>query len=40
MINLKVRATFVRDTLRGDTEIEIRVELLEVLTDRYYDDDE
>ena len=40
MINLKVRATFVRDTLRGDNEIEIRVELLEVLTDRYDDDDE
>jgi len=40
MINLKVRATFQRDTLRGDPEIEIRVELLEVMTDRYEDDDE
>ena len=40
MINLKVRATFVRDTLRGDAEIEISVELLEVMTDRYEDDDE
>ena len=40
MINLKVRATFVRDTLRGDTDIEITVELLEVMTDRYDDDDD
>ena len=40
MINLKVRATFVRDTLRGDNEIEIQVELIEVMTDRYDDDDD
>ena len=40
MINLKVRCTFVRDTLRGDSEIEISVQLLEVLTDRYEDDDD
>ena len=40
MINLKVRATFVRDTLRGDSEIEIHVELLEVMTDKYEDDDD
>ena len=40
MINLKVRATFERDTLRGDTDIKIRVELLEVLTDRYEDEDD
>ena len=40
MINLKVRATFIRDTLRGDNEIEIQVELIEVMTDRYDDDDD
>lgn len=40
MINLKVKVTFVRDTLRGDSEIEIQVSLLEVLTDRYEDDDD
>ena len=40
MINLKVRATFVKDTLRGDNEIEIVVELLEVMTDKYEDDDD
>ena len=40
MINLKVRATFVKDMLRGDNEIEISVELLEVLTDQYEDDDD
>ena len=40
MINLKVRATFVKDTLRGDNEIEISVELLEIMTDKYEDDDD
>ena len=40
MINLKVRATFLKDTLRGDSEIEIQVELLEILTDKYEDDDD
>ena len=40
MINLKVRVTFVRDTLRGDSEIEMSVQLIEVLTDRYEDDDD
>ena len=40
MINLKVKATFVKDTLRGDGELEIAVELIEVLTDRYEDDDD
>ena len=40
MINLKVRATFLKDTLRGDTEIEIQVELLEILSDKYDDDDD
>ena len=40
MINLKVKATFVHDTLRGDTDIVIRVELLEVMTDRYEDEDD
>ena len=40
MINLKVRATFVKDTLRGYNEIEISVELLEIMTDKYEDDDD
>mmetsp|Transcript_29030 Transcript_29030/g.38687 ORF Transcript_29030/g.38687 Transcript_29030/m.38687 type:complete len:98 (-) Transcript_29030:60-353(-) len=40
MINLKVRATFARDSLRGDSDIVIRVELLEVMTDRYEDEDD
>ena len=40
MINLKVKAYFVRDILRGDSEIEIRVELLEVLNDKYEDDED
>ena len=40
MINLKVKVYFVKDTLRGDGEIEIRVELLEVLTDKYEDDED
>ena len=40
MINLKVKATFVRDILRGDSDIVIRVELLEVLNDRYEDEDD
>ena len=39
MINLKVKATFMKDTLRGDNEIEIKVELVDVLTDKYIDDD-
>ena len=38
MINLKTKAYFVKDTLRGDPECEIRVELQEVLTDKYEDD--
>ena len=40
MINLKVKAFFVKDTLRGDDDIEIRVELLEVLKDKYEDDED
>ena len=40
MINLKVKVYFVKDILRGDNEIEIRVELQEVLTDQYEDDDD
>ena len=40
MINLKVKAYFVKDILRGDNEIEIRVELLEVLNDKYEDDED
>ena len=38
MINLKVKCYFVKDTLRGDNECEIRVELKEQLADRYEDD--
>jgi len=39
MVNMKVKVYFVRDMLRGDQETEIRIELLEVMTDRYEDDD-
>ena len=40
MINLRVQAYFEKDTLRGDSEIEIRVVLLEILADKYEDDDD
>ena len=38
MINLKTKVYFLKDTLRGDEQCEIRVELQEVLTDKYEDD--
>ena len=38
MINLKTKVTFLKDMLRGDPECEIRVELQEVLTDKYEED--
>ena len=38
MINLKTKAYFVKDMLRGDAVCEIRVELQEVLTDKYEED--
>ena len=39
MINLKTKAYFVKDTLRGDPECEIRVELQDVMTDKYEESD-
>ena len=40
MVNLKVNSYFRQDTLRGDGATELRLELLEVMNDRYEDDDE
>ena len=39
MINMKVNVYFKRDTLRGQELNEIRVELKEIVKDRYEDDD-
>jgi len=33
MINVKVKAYFIKDILRGDLETEIRVELIEIVKD-------
>ena len=38
MINLKVKVYFVKDQLRGDEDTVLRVELLEVMSDKYEDD--
>ena len=38
MINLKVKVYFVKDQLRGDEDTILRVELLEVMSDKYEDD--
>jgi hypothetical protein len=34
MINVKVKAYFIKDILRGDSETEIRVELIEIVKDK------
>jgi len=34
MINVKVKAYFIKDILRGDSETEIRVELIEIVRDK------
>ena len=38
MINLKVKVYFIKDALRGDEDTVLRVELLEVMSDKYEDD--
>ena len=38
MVNMKVNCYFVRDVLNGDTQTEIRLELKEIVKDRYEDD--
>ena len=39
MLNMKVNVFFKRDVLRGQEINEIRVELKEIIKDRYEDDD-
>ena len=39
MVNVKVEATFVRDTLHGDQDTEIQVRLIEIMEDRYIEED-
>ena len=39
MLNMKVNMFFKRDVLRGQEINEIRVELKEIIKDRYEDDD-
>lgn len=41
MINMRVKCYFVHDNLQGEqpaSESEIKIELLEILTDRFEDD--
>ena len=40
MINMKVNCYFVQDILKGDAQTEIRLELKEIVKDRYEDDDD
>ena len=43
VVNIRVKAYFVKDSLRGDNphyETEIKVELVQLLKDVYVDDDE
>ena len=39
MLNMKVNAFFVQDVLKGDAQTEIRVQLREIVKDKYQDDD-
>ena len=39
MINMKVQCFFVKDILNGDAQTEIRLEIKEVVPDKYTDDD-
>ena len=39
MLNIKVECYFVKDTLNGDQQTEIRMELKEIAKDKYEDDD-
>ncbi len=38
MVNVKVKANFVKDTMRGDDSTEIKVELVQLMKDQYQDD--
>ena len=38
MVNMRVQCTFLRDTLCGDPTTDIRVELKEIIKERYEDD--
>ena len=40
MVNMKTNCYFVKDQLNGDAQTEIRVELKEIVKDKYEDDDE
>ena len=40
MVNMKVNTYFRQDVLRGDATTELRLELLEIMSDIYVDDDE
>jgi hypothetical protein len=39
MINLRTKVYFKKDTLKGQDQNEIRVELLEIVKDKYEDDE-
>ena len=39
MVNIKVKATFAKDVLRGDESTEIKVQLIEIMKDIYEGDD-
>ena len=39
MVNIKVKATFAKDVLRGDESTEIKVQLIEIMKDVYEGDD-
>ena len=39
MINIRVTCTFVKDTLSGDQFNEIKVDLKEIIKEKYEDDD-
>ena len=38
MVNMKVNCYFVKDVLNGDDKTEIRLELKEIVKDKYEDD--
>ena len=38
MVNMKVNCYFIKDVLNGDAQTEIRLELKEIVKDKYEDD--
>ena len=38
MVNMKINCFFVQDTLKGDNLTEIRLELKEIVKDKYEED--